>query len=142
MSALPFTPFRQLTGRAPAGADSRELMMRCDAQVMLCSCYSHSGSNARRHREFCDAFHVEIRWQIPSVVDAPDFDLRNPKHMQAFEEEMTGMMSIAMARQAKWQRAQYHEKSDHRKLSLREIELAGKGLSVPDVRRAISAGST
>lgn len=50
------------------------------------------------------------------------------------------MMSVAMARQASIQRAQYAANSGQRKLSLREIELAAKGLSIPQVRQAMSSG--
>jgi hypothetical protein len=79
--------------------------------------------------------------QIPAVVDTADFDRQNPAHMKVFEEEMTTMMSLAMARQAPVWREKYVADSAQRKLSLREIEIAAKGLSVSQVRQASSAGT-
>ena len=136
-TALPFTPFRQLTGQAPVNTSNADLMMQCDAQVKSACCWHLSfGEGVLYASPLIQTWCV----QIPTVVSTADFDMHNPAHMQVFEEEMTQMMSVAMARQARVWREKYVSNSDHRKLNSREIEVAAKGLSVPQVRQASAAG--
>lgn len=71
-----------------------------------------------------------------------DFDVKNPAHMRAFEDEMTQMMSSAVAKQARVQRVKTVTSSSERgKLTRREIELASLGLHVPSVRQIQSVGT-
>ena len=63
--------------------------------------------------------------QIPQIVSAVDFDMQNPEHLRAFEEEMTEMMSGAIKRQQRVQRV--HDVTTKAKLTGRELELAMQG---------------
>lgn len=80
------------------------------------------------------ALLLECDVQIPEMT--ADFDVKNPAHMRAFEDEMTQMMSSAVAKQARVQRVKTVTSSSERgKLTRREIELASLGLHVPSVRQ-------
>ena len=78
--------------------------------------------------------------QIPQIVSAVDFDMQNPEHLRAFEEEMTEMMSGAIKRQQRVQRV--HDVTTKAKLTGRELELAMQGLDVAHVREMHAVGAT
>ena len=80
--------------------------------------------------------------QIPDITDAPDFDPRNPEHLRAFEEEMIEMMTGALEKQARIQRTKRVVNSARGKLTEHEIDLATRGLDVPQVRQAQAVGES
>ena len=98
------------------------------------------------HASLCSAALTEggargwTRLQIPQIVSAVDFDMQNPEHLRAFEEEMTEMMSGAIKRQQRVQRV--HDVTTKAKLTGRELELAMQGLDVANVREMHAVGAT
>jgi hypothetical protein len=74
--------------------------------------------------------------QIPDITRAHDFDAENPRHLRAFDEEMTEMLRKALQRQALTNR----HPGQHGKMSRRETELAMQGFNVSIVRNKATAG--
>lgn len=89
--------------------------------------------------------HTECAWcdQIPGIADAPDFDPRNPTHLRVFEAEMIDMMTIALEKQARIQRNKRTvNNSAIGKMTEHEIDLATRGLDVPQVRQIQAVGES
>ena len=74
--------------------------------------------------------------QIPDITRAHDFDAENPRHLRAFDEEMTEMLRKALQRQA----LTNSHPGQHGKMSRRETELAMQGFNVSIVRNKATAG--
>ena len=74
--------------------------------------------------------------QIPDITRAHDFDPDNPRHLLAFDEEMTEMLRNALQRQA----LTNSHSGQHGKMSRRETELAMQGFNISSVRNKATAG--
>lgn len=117
--------------------DIHALLLECDIQVF---------PFPQPAPKFSSKIAVEVTasrvcTQIPDMLDAPDFDTTNPLHMRKYADEMTEMMSSALAKQARV----HHVKNvigalGDRKLTMREVELVSKGLHLPSVRHKLAVG--